>query len=401
MQVLFLSSQGDSVGLARRVGMEGFSPKMFLGRPGAVRLGQGIVPRALSWRPLLAESEFIFCDSPGWGKYAKLLKGLGRPVLGCDELIDQVSADPEKRWNLLETTGAPTIFRDTANPLALLLAQPDRWGLREVNGKYFSETYKPVSQRDIEYLTSRMFANSGVVLEMLPESPVFQVQAFWNVRRWVLPILLVVWAGAPSQGIPFSYLGKFLHVNKVFKGTLEALTPFLRRTSYRGSVVLECFAEGNQIRLREVYFGLSAPVAAILLNGIKGGIADILYEIAIGGRSEIDVTKDYICAVPTIKAEGPFFRGVAAQDGIPINGLEEKNLRHIYLQSVCLTELGYEWTPGSSTVFIASARGTDVSEAISRVKNTLSRVSVLRTICNTNLEPAVQDLHKLKEFRWL
>ncbi len=402
MQVLCLSTSGEAVGVARRIGVEGFQARLFLSSPNATAVGRGIVERVGSWRPALPEADLILCDAPGWGTYEKTLRGYGRPTLGCSAQTDQLTRHPRNRWQLLETLGAPSVFRDTLESHALTeLSEPAGWGLREVNGKYFSETYYPVSARDLEYLSSRMAPNSVVIAEKIPQGPVFQIQAFWNGRRWVLPALLVLWSGSPSRGIPFSYLGKFLRTPKLFHRTLEALTPFMKKVSYRGSVILECFAAKEEIVLRELYFGFPGSYAALFLNGLKENIADVFYEIALGSRNSIDVTNDYIAAVPTIKAVGPIFYGAPEDEGIPINGLVEENLRHVYLQSVCHSSRGFEWTPGSSLVFTTAARGRDVKEATRRISDTLSVLSVLRTVTNTNLVGCEENLKALKSMNWL
>ena len=82
MKVLFLSSEGDSLGIAYKIS-KSEDVSVFLKNRKQSIIGENLLNFVDSWRPYLHEYEWIICDGTEWFSKYDLLKGTGRQVLGC------------------------------------------------------------------------------------------------------------------------------------------------------------------------------------------------------------------------------------------------------------------------------------------------------------------------------
>ena len=67
MRILILSAEGDGLGVAQRLSMEGHSVDLWIKENRFDRAGKGICNRVSTWRTPLAKADLIICDMVGFG----------------------------------------------------------------------------------------------------------------------------------------------------------------------------------------------------------------------------------------------------------------------------------------------------------------------------------------------
>ena len=112
------------------------------------------------------------------------------------------------------------------------------------------------------------------------------------------------------------------------------------------------------------------------MEGISEPIADVLFETALGVKKEFQLTEEYMMASRLSVPPWPHADAASSNRGAPILGLNEKNLKHIYLSDAYKDGNDYYYAASDGVVLKATARGASVREAQRRVLRTLDNVKL-------------------------
>ena len=138
------------------------------------------------------------------------------------------------------------------------------------------------------------------------------------------------------------------------------------------------------------------------MEGLNEPIANLLFDTATGIRQNMDITMDFMSAVRLSVPPWPHAKPEEDTKGKPILGLNDQNMKHIYLTDAYKQGGRYFWAAGDGVVLKATARGVSVREATRRVYRTLSNINVLDKQYRLDIGARVEsDLGKLKEWGWL
>jgi len=356
VKILFLSSEGSGISLAQRMASEGHSVYVFVRGIGAENVGSGIVNRVPAWRPSLMESDLVVCDSPGFGNYAKVLRGNGRPVFACNRLADLALA-PKRQSSLLR------------------------------------------------------LLSLNIPTEEIPHDSVpCLVQAWYNGRDWVRPFLVSmnedyfmngdVGPKVPSMGC-LTWAAKKDY--RLFHTVLFPLEKFLKKISWRGPVNVRVRAWLEGTTVDSFYLGFQYDSTFALVEGLQEPLGDAIFETAIGLKRELCITTfDYMLSARISVPPWPHAQPNGEIRGLGIGELSDKALKHIHFQDAYCDGKLYRIAGLTGVVCSATAVGRTIDEVQARVLRTVRGIPLADKQYRTDIGKASGErLKRLQEYGYL
>lgn len=178
--------------------------------------------------------------------------------------------------------------------------------------------------------------------------------------------------------------GKLLKVFKKaeFSGQLTLRTIVTKSTLY--AYTLKPFINFN------TFFGF--------IEGYRGMIGDLLISLAAGNTKQVKMRTNWTISVKIANPPFPYDYSAVYQEGVKINGLNDQNLRHVWLSDIYMN--GARSCAGTSgELGYASARGENVREARRRAYRTIGNISLADLIYRSDIGDRVQEDHYLLR-RW-
>jgi len=338
MTVLFISNEGESLGLAMRVKNEGYSTYFYTERDNAEWVGEGLVDKTIVGRRLTRVSgeciasnvnrlisevkpDLVIVDGKSMGKVADYIKEQNIPVFGSSYWTDSLSTSPPYVTQLSHRIGI------------------DMW-----------EGEKGVS------------VECGVWWNGLSSLSPFLV---YNEDRFMDNSLGM---SIPSAG---NVVRSISPTSKLYKESIEKMERLLKKSKFRGVLSIGCVVTKGKVYC--THFTSSLIYFPSLLEIYKGSVTDLLSSTANGRKSDGQFTAD--CALSFLLSTPPYPISAPAEYA-PIKGISPSNLKHVYLLDVQKREEKYEAAEASGKIMWVSARGRDVGEAKKRVQKTISNLSI-------------------------
>ena len=316
MNILFISHEGDSLGLAMRCQEEGHPTTIYLPEEDAKCIGDGLIEKPLFNKPIrkLNESclatntnellkevkpDLVVFDSIGYGKVAEFIREKGIVVFGSSVWSDLLVKD---------------------------------------------EDYSNQIRRRIKLELSDEY----VVL--WNGSSICASFSIKNEKRLM--------TGGLGREVESSGLIITSHLKSETNNEIEKI---LKRVKFRGVLSISQSFSSSLIYLFPI------------LETYKGSVADFLFSIASGKKFEGEVTQDY--ALSLLISIPPYPYHIPCRN-VNVGGINECNLKHLYLVDVAKPVGVYETTGSSGKVGWVAARGRSIKEARRRVYKTISNLSI-------------------------
>src|SRR5215467_6006931 len=105
MRVLFISKEGDGLGVAQRLALEGNDVDVYVAESRFAKAGKGLVNRVPAWQQSAKKADLIIADCVGLGKLEPALCALGKPILGCSALLDKIELDRGAGMDMFQRAG--------------------------------------------------------------------------------------------------------------------------------------------------------------------------------------------------------------------------------------------------------------------------------------------------------
>lgn len=314
MKILYLTTDSDGLGIAKRFLDEGNSVKVFLQDGSSA--GDGLVNKVPSWRPELADADFVVCGSLDFARYEEVFKQYGKPYIGSPDAARVLLAGRRKQ------------FLD----------------------------------------------HCGVTMCSKFEHKVM-IHGFFNGRDWVKPLLISVIDNTlfPGDlGPEIGCMGCTMKVIKKWPAFVEKIGKGLRKLGVRDliSIPFNC-----KMEVLGVGCGFLSDVIEGIAEGAKEDLSDFLFRLANGLPESINITTDYLITVRLTIPPFPYL-GFIDETNYRINGLDEHNLKHIFLSDVIFSEDNYYACSTTGNTLKVTARGRDLREAQRRVYRTLGNLAV-------------------------
>jgi len=415
MRTLLISENGDGLGIAHQLVKEGHIVDCWIKEAQFEKAGKGIVNRIDSWRPAIPKADLILVDMVGFGlQVERVATQFGKPYIGCDPLMDVAELDRQKGMELFLKAGIKIpetfSFQGPAEALSLLkMWKEPGFVIKPCGNISTAETTVCRDRETFQFCLEQLEATQELIVQRIVEGIEISTEGWWNGRGWIQPFnhtfeekRFLEGGLGPNTGCMGNIVIAAKRPNKLIQESVIRLETFLKKTKYKGPVDVNCIVTEKEAYGLEITARFGYDAIEALMEGLNEPVANLLFDTATGTKKAMDVTMDFMAAVRLSVPPWPHAKPVQDVKGKPILGLNEQNMKHIYLTDAYKEGKDYFWAAGDGVVLKATARGVSVREATRRVYRTLSNVNVLDKQYRLDIGARVEnDLGQLKTWGWL
>lgn len=418
MRVLFLSKEGDGLGVAHRLVMQDHQVWFYIIEPRFHLAGKGIVDRVPSWRSVIGRSDLVIADMVGFGPLEETFKKLGKPSISISQVLEQAELQRGLGMQLFHIAGISipeTHQCKNAEEAAALIKKGEfepGWVLKPDGNKATSKTLMLKDKEELEWGLSQV-GNGPLIIQRLVDGIEISTEGWFNGRDFVRPFnhtfeekKFCCGNLGPATGCMGNVVFK-ADSNRLTRATVEKLKPFLSTIGYRGPVDINCIVSQTRAFALEITARMGYDAIEAILEGLREPIIDLFFETAMGTKKEMNLTDQTMMAVRLSIPPWPMAKPKEHDNGEPILGLDEPVLKHIAATDI-YKEGGKYYTAGGDGVLlkataVGSAQGTDLTtEASRRVYRTLSNIRVNGKQYRTDVGGRVnKDWKQLKDWGWI
>jgi phosphoribosylamine---glycine ligase len=426
VRVLFISKEGDGLGVGQRLAFEGHAVDFYISDSRFARAGRGLVNRVSDWRAAARRADLIIADCVGLGKLDNILRSLGRPMLGFSPALDTIELDRRKGMELFEQVGiqTPETHYFTSKAEALRLPAKEGWDAGWVvkpNGNISTAKTAVVTEAALwpRAVAALPDPCSGILQRVVSGVEV-STEGWFNGNNFVRPFNHTFedkrfLAGGLGQNT--GCMGNVVlraDSNRLTAATIERTEPFLRLLGYRGPFDINVIANGDGAHALEVTSRLGYDAVEALAEGLDEPLGDFLFDTAVGTKRDMALTSDTMIAVRLSVPPWPMRRPSQSDGGEPVLGIDEDTLHHLFLTDIEKCGKEYITAGGDGVLLKATAVGgvrepklaahnTDYTyEARRRVYRLLDKIGVSNKQYRTDIGTRVNDdIAKLKQWKWL
>jgi len=322
MRFLFVSRRGASLSLATRIVQEGHKVHFFVNNLLYKVLGKGIIDKAKIGE--FHNCDIIIFDEAGMGEYASQM-AKSKPVVGS------------------------SIFADTFNN---------------------NFTYK-----------QKVLAKCGLQLSNNEGEEIY-ITGWFNGFNFVRPLHSYFKKTKFMEndlGIDTESMGCLLwyhKTNKIAKATLYKLRNELKKTGYIGAVNVRLALTEDNLYIKDVYLGFTYDSTYTALEGIRQNYGEMLYRLAFDSIKRINASPDWLTATRVTIPPYPLPMNDKLSKPTLIEGLNEHNLKHIWLRDI-YSENGNYYSAGCDGFLMTiTARGLTARKAIRRTHRTIGNLKI-------------------------
>lgn len=389
MKILVLSKEGDGLGIAQRLQQEENDVSLFIQSKKFIRAGRGIVERVPSWRPLLRKVDLVIADMVGFGYLEPTIKASGKPYLGLSKLGERAELDRAKGIELLERAEIliPTTYHFSSPTEALQVL--DFWAdpgfvIKPSGNMATALTQVCRDEETFRWALTRYPAGTQLIVQELIEGIEVSTEGWFNGRDWLEPFNHTFeekrfFPGdlGPNTGCMGNIVVAAQGTDNLIKETVLKLEPFLRKITYRGPIDINCIVTETAAYALEVTARFGYDAIEALMEGLLEPVTDVLHHTALGVKTSMNLAEEYLASVRVSVPPYPYADPKDVDIGIPILGINDQNLSHLFLTDVDKTKNGsYRYSASDGVVYKATAHGRSVKEVRDRVYRTVDNVTV-------------------------
>lgn len=347
MRFLFISRRGASLSLAKKVADEGHIVKFYIHNSNYKQLGNGIVEKAQ--RSEFHKSDIVIFDEAGLGDYANEM-AKHKPVLGASRFADTFNEDIEYKKEVLQRSD-------------LELSQGEGVTIYTTgwyNGFNFISPFHSYFKK-----TKFMEGDLSIDTECMG---------------------CLLW---------------YHKTNKLVKNTLHKLRGELKKIGYKGAITFKCQVSEKGVYINDVHFGFEYDSTYAALEGLRQPVSETLYRMAFDSIKRVKASPDWLCATRVTKPPYPFPMSSEYQGLSTIKGINNENLKHIWLRDVYLKEGEYKFAGSDGFILTVTARGLTPYKAFKRTHRTIGNLYIDNVQFRKDIVYGMEDKYnKVKEWGW-
>jgi phosphoribosylamine--glycine ligase len=430
VRILFVSKEGDGLGIAQRLAFEGHSVDVYVSDSRFKDAGRGLVNRVPEWRSAARRADLIIADCVGLGRCEDSIRSLGRPAIGFCAALDVIELDRRKGMELFEHAGIKTpetlYFNNAAE--ALKLPGQHGWGdgwVVKANGNISTAKTAVVKDEQLwPQAVKQLPAESSGIIQRIVSGVEVSTEGWFNGSTFVRPFNHTFedkrfLAGDLGQNT--GCMGNIIiraDSSKLTRATIERTEPFLRMLGYRGPFDINTIVNAEGAWALEVTSRMGYDAVEALAEGLDEPFGDFLFDIAMGTKKEMALTHDTMIAVRLSVPPWPMRKPDRSNGGEPILGINDDTLLHLFLTDIAKDRGQFVTAGGDGVLLKATAIGAVTPpkplnngkssrpdytyEARRRVYRTLDKIKVSNKQYRTDIGVRVnEDMAKLKEWGWL
>lgn len=342
MRVLFLSENGEGLGLATHLSSEGHAVNFIV--PAGSHIGQGLVGHDAESAP-----DFVVYASANLGRDADEYRQSGKRTLGSSRWGELIESNPEYTDSLIKSIGWSTNSIDSGINLYIT-----GW----FNGRGFLSSY--VS------LVYRRFMSGGRGPDI---NFTGVVSNFWQ----------------PTE--------------RILESILKPVSHILKKVNHRGPIHIHTLIDGDRYCVKELSASLAHPLSTVLFENTKASVSDILLRLFNEDSKSIIPIAQWACGVMISIPPYPY---QAQHNPISIKGIIPDNIKHMWLVDVKRDNEGYSTTGESGKIGYVTARGDSVHESVRRAYRTINNLSTPDLQYRDDVGRNITSLlERLREYQWI
>jgi phosphoribosylamine---glycine ligase len=421
MKVLILSTDGDGLSIAYKLVMEGHTVDMWIKKPQYKHDLKGIIGRPSEWRPLLPQADLVICDMVGFSQHMELFQKMGKPFLCCNPVADVMELDRLKGLETFRRSGIDQPeYWHYKSPQEAISALDDIW---ESDGLVFKpfgnidvgKTYCVEDKELARWALSTYPPGTQLIVQCkIPESSAVEIstEGWFNGREFISPFNHTL----EEKKLMVGNLGKMTGCmgnlvfttkgDKLVDATVRKLEPILKKSGYRGPIDINCMVTKDKALGLELTCRFGYDAIEALMQGLREPMANLLFETAIGSKTSMDITSDFLMSVRVVRDPYPVDPMLLAkheQDlGMPIMGLNKKDMDHVYLCDAYLDNGIIRYGASDGVLLKATSFGRSIDEARSRVYTVVQNIKGIDIMYRTDIgQRAIKDLERLRSWGWI
>lgn len=376
MEILFITTTNNLLGLASRLVEEGHTVKLV----SEVADGNGFVEKVRYPYEALKECKFVVADGPVSSQIHAWAKQFNKPIIGTNQMAEQLNADVYKEWQIASKLGVSLPETEIIDDISVMFEKVLQWNNARTTIRYDRFAVSVDHQRWLAWAMDKMPLNKKILLQKPVWGEEVHVTGWFDGLKWARPFLLKTPNESRMNGSSMLGLYKREWVDKL----IAPWEVFLRQIEYKGPFRVKAFASKAKVEHCEAYFGFEFPSIYAFLEGLKDGIGDFLNKIAFGVCEEIPFTTDYVsCVVVSTALQEP--------QGAPVVGLDDGNRKHVYFGSVDVSDDEILVGKDPKWVYAVAARGRNLEESFGRLYFTKDMVRIPEAHVMTGLGPLQQQ----------
>jgi phosphoribosylamine-glycine ligase len=429
MRVLLISKEGDGLGVAQRLALEGNDVDVYIAEERFAKAGQGLVNRVLDWVRSSRDADLILADCVGLGRYEDALRKLGTPFIGCSEVLDKIELDRWQGMEMFRRAGItiPPTYRFSSTREALALPSEHGWEpgwvIKPDGNVSTAKTMVVREQNQWEQCVGALQPGSTGIVQKIVEGVEVSTEGWFNGSRFVQ--YNHTWEDkrflVGDLGQNTGCMGNIVlacGADKLVRGTVQRMQPFLRLLDYRGPFDINCIVNADGAFALEATSRMGYDAVEALLEGLDEPATLFLGDIAGGVNREPSVTEQTMVAVRLSIPPWPMRKPDRDDKPSLVTGIDKSTLPHLFLTDLYCEDGVYYTAGGDGVLLKATAIGrpdnhkTDKSgrpyntdytwEARRRVYRLLGAINVHNKQYRTDIGTRVnEDIAKLKEWGWL
>lgn len=424
MKVLILSKEGDGLGVAQRLILEGHDVDVWIAESRFALAGKGIVNRVPSWPGPARQADLIIVDCVGLGKWEKQLRALDKPIIGLSATLDKIELDRALGMKVFETAGLtiPETYSFDSTAEAQKIKDNIEWQtglvIKPSGNLSTSKTMVVKDETGWDRCLSQLSPDCNGILQRIVAGIEVSTEGWFNGRRFLTPFNHTFEEKrflAGGLGVNTGCMGNIVISagagNRLTAATVARLDSLLTHCDYRGPFDVNCIVTAEAAYALEATSRMGYDAVEALIEGLDEPIGDLLYDIARGGRSDMRLGDDTMIAVRLSIPPWPVQKPQSNSAGEPVTGIDESTLPHLFLTDLYKKDDDYFTAGGDGVLLKATAvgrarkNGTIMDytyEARRRVYRTLENISVSGKQYRVDIgERANKEIAQLKEWGWL
>jgi phosphoribosylamine--glycine ligase len=309
---LFISRWGESLDIVHATLNEGKAVKMCIEEPSCREIGAGFVPKVKDWRKHIDWADVVIFDYTGNGEECEKLRASGKYVFGGTPYTDKLELD--------RNFGQDELKKHKINILPFKEFHTFKDAIRYVENHPNAYVIKPSGDTQ-EWKQLLFVGNDDEGLDVIrilkayekswgDDFGTFQLQrkvkgveisiaAFFNGTQFLNPVNITFEHKKlfPKElGVSTGEMGTSMFWTKdspIFDRTLKKFEATLAKSGFRGHIDINCIVNGVGIYPLEFTSRFGFPQIFIQRAGLAEPISDLLYGVASGEKSQIQVKKGF------------------------------------------------------------------------------------------------------------
>jgi phosphoribosylamine--glycine ligase len=421
MRILIISKEGDGLVIAHRLQKEGHVVDMYIKDPHGKNELKGIINRVTSFRPYIDKADLIIFDMVGFSHLEDMMRGTGKPYLCCNKAADIMELDRVRGTELLKKAGVTvpeyTYCKNVSEALKILKDwnSDEGYVVKPSGNLDTGKTYLCETPEIYEWALSTFKPGQEFIVQaLLPKAGSVEIstEGWFNGRDWIKPFnhtfeekRFMIGEVGKLTGCMGNLVVNAHEGDKLVQETLLKMTPALKACSYRGPFDINCIVTKEKAYALEMSCRFGYDAIDALMEGLKEPMADLLFETAMGVKKTIDYTNDFSIAVPISRDPWPACHPQDLKEpdeGMPVSGITEDNLKHIYLKDIYKDKDTYRYAACDGVLMKVTAHGRTIKETRDRVYRTVHNIKAIDIQYRVDIgERAEREIPLLKDWGWI